>query len=557
MVYPVSAQITVDSTVTVYAWKLANFYQDRVQIKVDTVLDDFQIYDPVFQQFTSPSTLGSYGLPAQSIVFTERMPQQQIFPISAYKAFMSTYGSTQYFNTRKPYSQLRYINGGSYQSKQEIFEALHSQNLTPTLNVGFKYTTAGDLGSYKFQKAKRNSFSFFSNHTGEIYSYHLSINWNKLVADENGGVADDSQVTDTTYENTKDIPTLFGGTERGTRHFPDVENQIRNFNIFTVQELSIKKKKANEDTDSLSKKIRIFYPKLFYITGFEQTRRNFTDKNPLVGYNDGLYNNLFISDERTSDSLVYRNWHNTLRLQFQGRSNNHYFIDYSYDLMNYSLLTGLADSTISALYPYWSIANEIQFPGLTTRAKYHNSYVSSGFSRVFANLLQLDLFGRLYLSGYNAGDFTLAGEVKLDMGGLKNPVQFTAGIDNELRTPDYLLVNYISNNYIWSRNLRPTLTNHLSTNLSFSSKKFDIKADYYLFHNVIFFNYDALPEQYGNNLSVLTVSISKKLDFWKISSTTRLVYQKSENEKVIGLPEIVFFNSIYLKHRNIHHHMQF
>ena len=42
--------------------------------------------------------------------------------------------------------------------------------------------------------------------------------------------------------------------------------------------------------------------------------------------------------------------------------------------------------------------------------------------------------------------------------------------------------------------------NNLSINLTVSSKKFDIQGDYFLLHNLIYFNEEALPEQYHNRI---------------------------------------------------------
>ena len=49
-------------------------------------------------------------------------------------------------------------------------------------------------------------------------------------------------------------------------------------------------------------------------------------------------------------------------------------------------------------------------------------------------------------------------------------------------------------------------------------------------------------------LSILVLSASKQVNFWKIVSMSKLVYQKSDNENIIDLPELTVYNSTYLKH---------
>jgi hypothetical protein len=279
----------IDTNIVVYSWKLDESFSNRIRVDVDTALDNFQKYNPIFRNYTGVETLGNYGLPAQSIVFTERPQNDEFTLINNFYPFMKLFNNTQYTNTKKPFTKLSYLKGGSNQSKEEMLDVFHSQNITKTLNFGLHYTTVGSLGQYQFQKVKNNSFNFFSSLSGKMYSYHLSVNYNKIFADENGGVLNDSLITDTTFTFTKDIPTLFGGTDNPPKHYPDVLNEIKNLNLLTIQEIAFRGNRKNTDSTATKKKVKIFYPKLVYIFNLNRSVRLFTDKNPSVGINSGLY----------------------------------------------------------------------------------------------------------------------------------------------------------------------------------------------------------------------------------------------------------------------------
>jgi len=543
---PALINAQIDTNTIVYSWKLDEYYANHIRVAVDTALENFQNQNPIFRNFTSVSTLGNYGEPAESNIFTERDRNQEFLLINPFYPFMQQFAGTRYFNTRKPFTQIRYFKGGSSQNKEEILDAFHSQNLTKTLNVGMHYTTVGALGQYRFQKVKNNSFNFFSSLSGSLYSYHLSFDLNKFTADENGGVLNDSLITDTTYSFTKDIPTLFSGIDNPPRHEPDVYSEVKNMSVFTVQEIAFRGNRTRSDSASAQKKIRIFYPKLVYIFYLNRINRLFKDKDPSVGLNSGLYPAVLINDETTSDSLVYWKLFNTARLQFQGRRSNHYFVDYTYEMMQYSMMVpsaGKADS----LSEHWFISEKVRLPGISYANRLYNSSISSGFNKVFVNHVELNLFGRYYLSGYRSTDFTLSGDLRLFTGkaGKQNSLLFR-GV-NELATPDFLYSHYASNNFMWTRNLRHTSMSNLSLNMTVSSKKFDIQGDYFLLHNFVFFNEQAVPEQYHKALSILTLSASKNFEFWRISCTTKLVYQKTDNQTVLGLPAIAVYNSTWLK----------
>jgi len=536
----------IDTTVVVYSWKLDEYYAKRIRALVDTSLNNFQKHNPNLPEYTAMATLGNYNLPAQSLLYNERRQNQEFILINNFFPFMKLFDNTSYFNARKPFTQLTYIKGGSSQNKEEILNAFHTQNLTKTLNIGLHYTTVGAIGQYRFQKVKNNSISLVSNLSGRIYSYHISFNRNKIVADENGGVQNDSLVTDTTYAFTKDIPTLFGGIDNPPKHIPDVMSEIRNMNILAVQEIAFRGNRQKPDSSAGTKKLRIFYPKLMYIFSLNRTIRLFTDKNPSVGFDHGLYPGYNVSNTLTSDSLMYWKMSNTARIQFQGRRNNNYFIDYSYEMMNYTMSV-ISDSPQSdTVENVYFITDDFKLPGLTYQSRLHNSVVSSGFTKVFSNRLELDLSGRYFLTGYRAGDFNLSGEMKLILGKIDSPMIIAVKGVNELKTPDFIYTHYASNNFIWSKNFSKTTLNHFSTNLTISSKKFEIQGDYFLLSNLIYIDNDFFLNQYKTPLSVLSLSVSKRIDFWKITSISKVVYQKSENKNVLGLPEITVINSTYL-----------
>jgi hypothetical protein len=543
------ATVQIDTNVVVYSWKLDESMANRIRVDVDTLLDNFQKYNPIFRNFTGTETLGNIGLPAQSIVFTEQPENQEFVLINSFYPFMRLYNNTNYINTRKPFTKLSYIKGGNNQSKEEMFDVLHTQNLTKTLNFGLQYTTLGSLGQYNFQKVKKNSFTFFSSLSGKRYSYHVSVNYNRIISDENGGLINDSLITDTTIARTKDIPTRFGGTDDAPRHIPDVSNNIKNLNVLTVQEISFRNTDKKIDTTKTIQKLKIFYPKLIYIFNLNRTSRLFIDENPSVGVESNLYpSEPYFSNNRTNDSMVVWKLSNSARLQFQGKSNNHYFVGYSYEMMNY-FMSAIADSAISdTIEKIWFITEKYKPQGLNYNSRMFNSYVSTGFSKLFANRFDVNLYGQYYLSGYRSGDFLISGDMKLILGRISQPLTLFVKAVSDFKSPDYLYTHYASNNYLWTKNFNRTSKNHLSTNLTISSKKFDIQGDYYLLSGLIYMNEEGVPAQYKNALSLFSLNVSKRFDFWKIVSINKLVYQKSENKNVLDLPDITFYNSTYLKH---------
>lgn len=540
----INAQI--DSTTVVYSWKLDRNYDGMERVVVDTNLIGFQKNDPAVRQFISATTLGNFSLATISNLFTERDRDQEFILINTYYPYMKHFWNTAYINTRKPFSYLSYTNGGSSLNKEEMLQAFHSQNISQVLNAGFHLSTARALGQYRFQRTTNNSFRLFSSYSGERYSYHMNVNIGKVVADENGGITSDSFVTDSLYADTKDIPTLFGGIDNPPKHQPDVYREIKNINAFAIHELSLRS--VENGPDSLGRQHRLLDPRLAYIFSFDRTINLYHDRDPSVGYEAGLYDNIFINEDNTADSLYYWKVQNTIRLKFQGKQTNRYFVDYGFDMMQFTMSTSSGNPAGDTLLDHWFISQDVKFPGIRYNNKLFNSHVSSGFSRSFTDWLAMDLYGRFYVSGYRQGDLYLSGNLKFRLNPSTASDQLEISAVNELKTPDFILSHYASNHFIWTRNFKRTAWNNLSLNLNISSKKFEFKGDYYLIRDFVFFNMDAQPEQYHQTLSVLVLELTKRFDFWKITSENKLAYQAASNNLVLSLPAFIWNSSTYLTH---------
>ncbi|RLC42251.1 MAG: hypothetical protein DRH51_01125 [Candidatus Coatesbacteria bacterium] len=78
--------------------------------------------------------------------------------------------NVDYFNrTSSRYTNVTFYNNGSKSSSQNILKVFHSQNLTPYLNIAFKYNIVNSIGDYKNQTSKNN-----------FLNLHYSYNKNRI-----------------------------------------------------------------------------------------------------------------------------------------------------------------------------------------------------------------------------------------------------------------------------------------------------------------------------------------------------------------------------------------
>src|SRR5579872_7045774 len=119
---------------------------DSTQVfPLDTCLTTFENYSVLYQPRDPKINLGSLGLPARDLLFT---PNKTIgFDVGQH--FLDPYlflpQDVQYYKARVPYTNLTLFSSGV---KEQVFRAIHTQNINPQLNVGFNLNFIGSQGFY-------------------------------------------------------------------------------------------------------------------------------------------------------------------------------------------------------------------------------------------------------------------------------------------------------------------------------------------------------------------------------------------------------------------------
>jgi hypothetical protein len=541
-----------DTLAVMSSWTLIKNYSLKKNAEVDTLLESFQNYNPIFRNSISNTYLGNLGSPAISNVYTDRKEMNNFLLINSFSQYMSTLSDTKYFNTRKPFTCLSYTNGGSNSVKEETLGAFHTQNISKYFNFGLKYNLISSRGQYKFQRIVNNAFKLFTSYETRRYNLYANVNLNKIKADENGGVLDDSLITDSTFQSTTDIPTLFSGTEQGIMHDPDVLTIIKNISFLVVQELDITGRQAD---DTLSPgKMKKFISEISHILKFDRSARIHRDRNPDAGLGAGLYTRTWFNPVYTLDSVYYRQLSNTLRLKLKNnsaRSNISVNIDLTYELLKYSFFTpsdneiNYAGDTSSS---YRFISHKF-YPDTFDRSHpLSNTYASIGLSLAKNDNFKSSIMTEYCLSGYKSGSYSIEAEIISSpwSGQSKSFLALTLEYNN--KTPDFLLQNYYSNYYIWENDFEKVKNAEINLKYVNTPKKFETGVNFSLLNDYIYFDTLAMPRQLGSGLSVFSMHADKLLKLWKFRSLNKVVLQIVNKPEYISLPEFMAYNSTYIEH---------
>ncbi|NJK87076.1 MAG: putative porin [Bacteroidales bacterium] len=341
------------------------------------------------------------------------------------------------------------------------------------------------------------------------------------------------------------MPTIYQDNNGKTDN-SDVRNTFKNMSFEWVNDinlLSVLNTRTIDSTeiDSVPSKMKFG---LLVITGYERNKRIFVDNNPSTGINNNFYDTVYF-DDVTFDSLNYRKFYNSLRLYFSpykglsayfGMTNE--WNRYSFHVRDYSV-----DSKEEInKYP----VNNNQYIPFTYIHPFSNTVLNSGLKLSFYNL-HWDISANYTLAGYNQNDVDLNG--KLNFIPTSEKIIASAALTLASEKPSYLFENYYSNNFIWKNNFSPTTRMHLSINFTHSPKKFETEGNYALLRGVVYFDTNAFPKQYNEELQVFSGSVKKDFKFWKINSLNKITLQYVSNSTVIDLPTLffriqLFFNNV-------------
>lgn len=476
------------------------FFRDSTRsYGLDSSILDYTIRFPI------PAThlfLGNTGSPTRSLLFDPR-PVAGFDPgFHAYDAYKIPLEKIRFFNATKPFTELSYTLAGR---GEQIIDILHTQNLKPYWNIGLQYRMINAPGTFRNQKSNHNNYlvtSWYQSPNKRYNNYAVFL-LNSLEAGENGGIRNDKDyLNNPVYADDRyTIPTYLGGTPNYTNNF--FSTNISTGNKYKETTLLLRQQYDFGRKDSVvtdSTVIPLFFPRLRFEHEFRygSYRYNYVDQPsasldaqnvPDSVYYDSVYQlrvrkdtGLNIVDrwrEITNDFSVY---------QFPDANNLHQFIKVGIALQ---LLNG-------------EVQTERSLHNLIGHGEYRNQSKNGKWD--------INASGKLYLSGYNVGDY----HVYVSLLRLINPRvgSLQAGFENINRTPPFVF-SPSSNFGVITRgpNFSKENTVHLFASLFQPKLQIQLRGDYYLITNYLYLKDFYKIQQESAPFNVLRISASKHFRF--------------------------------------------
>jgi hypothetical protein len=523
---------TPDEMRIIHSWQLRDLYTRKQSIETDTMINSFQIHNPVFQRNISSSYLGNPGLAVMPDFFPDRDIYSDFFFIDHFNIYLHQPQETKYYNTRRPFSLIDFSTGGPRGKNSKILDILHTQNVNPDFNVGFRYFNINSDGQYQHQGAVTNAISLFSSYELDNYQFHTNLNFNSARVFENGGLADDASLYNRGFDSEDHAVRL-----------QNVRNGIRNNSFFIAQSwqpfLYSRNDTLPETENSWLQRFEIYHVLLF-----DQYKRTYEDNNPPPDF----YAEFLINNTNTFDSLYYRNLTNMLMLELP---------EFSGRLVSFGAKAGIKNELIKGSYNILPDTTFIFAPGeiepidfaITDRrqsSRGSNALIASargGLGDVFGIWGEASYF----FQGFKSGDYDFQGGIDFDLFEGKNRSILETGLQQKQATPSMFLKSFFSNHFAWENEFRQIGQSSLKGSISMPERNFAASVNFDLISNYIYFDHTANPQQYNDIIPVVSASVKKDFSLGRFHSRSMINYQVSGKQDILPLPDISVYHSTWFE----------
>ena len=499
------------------SWRLTDYSSRRELVGMDTLIGMQHNYNPIFKKSISNSYLGNLGSPYQSNIYRDRLSNEQFLFSVMYRAYMLKPEDVVFFNTTTPYTSIFYETGGPKGQSENLLRVLQTQNINPNWNVGVSYNLISSDGQYENQKTKLYDFSLFSSYKKDRYSLDFVMNQNRISNEENGGLADDTELTDGSEDS-----------ENLAVRLTNAKSKLTNFNFFMNHSYGIgaENEVINEQDTSYTYPINVIYG-----LKYESDSWRFRETSS----NDSFYDTVYFDSGASFDKVERSNVKNTFQIVFNENKNKWIRLGARFGIISDF---GTINSRLAI--------NDISLLQKDTRI-HNNELLASLFSQA-GSFLNWNASGTFVFEGYKQNDFHLNYDLTKWIGekdSIPHGITVTAKLDSE--TPDFLLSKYYGNHQQWNLNLDKTTELELGIEYFNEKRHLKIGGQINQIDNYTYFGLNATPEQTGKGITVLSGYLDKRFKLGNFYLNQKLVGQNSSADNILPLPTLSIYSNNYYK----------
>ena len=497
----------------IFTWQINRYLNKPLIGHIDTTINDHRVDFSFYERDIGATYLGVSGSAALTLDYFQRPVHEFMYTLAAYDAYRLTPDNIRFYNTRTPFTRFIY-NGTIFSNKtfeQTNIEVLHTQNMTPELNIGVMYRLYGARGLLANESTESRTFTLFTSYSGKRYAAHAGYIFNRSNNKHNGGVLSDSDVRDTVMDARVIQVNLQQAAEKALNH-----------TFFLTHSYGIPLNFFRKDADTLRAgegTMVYFGNSLEYTTAY----RNYTD---LIASTDSVGRNYYkfyhIDSTMTRDTMRTSLFDARLFVSLQ---------PFAPDFIISKIEGGAGYRHLSN---YYFKPDDYLRP--VSNATQNNLYLYANASGVFRRYISWSTFARYYAAGFYQNDLFFNADAAFSLYPLPQGIHLRGNFSIDFRTPDYFLHHYYSNHLAWDREYTQTIENKIQVSLEAPDWNTTLSVGHSLLKSPVVFDTTATPRQFDETVSILSATLKNNFRLWMLHLDTRVLFQRSSHQHVVPLP---------------------
>ena len=510
---------------------------NRVNIApLDTTLSDWRIDYVFYRKGVGDMALGGLGQSTQPVNWFDRRQDADFSFARSYDAYTARLDNVPFYNGKKPLTNLLYLEAGQKRYREEHFELVHSQNITPSTSANVNYKARSTMGRYDWQRTKNHVLSVAVAHTGKRYSIHAAYMHNNINTRENGGVVGEWAIADTTFEMPSGVPMRLASSE--------AHNHYRNHAFFVRQAYAIPLQRVTEYDFSLADLSAVYFGHQFEFNTWSKvyTDKRSTYTNERDHYNEELgkwesgthsyYEDWFITPQNTRDSISERLISNKLFVQVQPWDRN-------------GVVSTIDGGIGLDLHTYSYLRLTDYVSGKMTKDKRTSWYIYGAASGKIKRYADWGVDAKYYPSGHRGGDLSVDAKITLRAFIREHPLILSGRFLQELRSPSYWEENLFSNHYTWFNSFDKESETRFEVNFSVPDFALEVGAWQGVINKMIYNGADSRVAQHSGTVSLTSLYARKDFRIAGLHLDHRALVQITSDESVLPVPTFSAFLSYY------------
>jgi hypothetical protein len=570
---PDSLLLTNDSTELsnkrISAYHLTGSIGDQYIAPMDTDRFNYGNATLVEGKSLAVGYLANLGSPAQTKIFSERKEARDFIYADAYDYYITTPENACYYDARLPYTHVVYSQKGASTSREDQLKGVMTWNFGKNINVGGEIDYIYSRGQYWANGNKLLSYRLFGSYRSDRYELNAYLSNYNFVNYENGGLVNDRYLThpDEFSVGRQSIPRR----EYPVR-FYDTWNRIRGKQYYLTHRYNVGFMLETGEPDEEGNREETFIPVSSFIHTFEyedNSRRFISEmlKDSIDSRylspagNEGDYNTnrrrlnyIYGIDESLNDMASSWNMKNTIALSiregFQNWAKFGITAFARFEKRKFQLparIPGLMYDEVNGSGPDPE-PDHLDYP----RSEIHDEfsmYLGADISKRRGAILTYNARGELGMLGDDLGEFRLSGDLQttFPLFGKEASIRANGYIRN-VRPAFYQ--RYHHSRYFWwdpeTRRLENTQQFYAGGEAYLESTRTTVSVGVENIRNYVHFNLKGIPEQYGNNLQVLSARLKQDFHYRAFGWENEIAYQLSSEENVLPLPQLSAYSNIYV-----------